>query len=49
MDIEDLLNEEDDDEYFRKLKALDELRKDYGPPEDYPKYEGWKQTIYSSN
>jgi hypothetical protein len=54
MDMwDDLLNEEDDDddddEYFHKLKALNELRREYGPPELYPKYEGWKHTIFSSN
>jgi hypothetical protein len=47
--MDDLLNEEDDDQYFKKLAALNELRKDYGPPSLYPKYEGWKIAIYSSN
>jgi hypothetical protein len=36
--------EYDDDQFYmdedeeKKYRAIQELRKDYGPPEDYPKY-----------
>jgi len=40
---------EDEEEYQRVLEAINELRKDYGPPESYPKYEGWKLAIFSAN
>jgi hypothetical protein len=47
--IDDLLDSETQDEYDKKLEALNKLRRDYGPPEQYPKYKGWQEALYCSN
>lgn len=41
--------EENEEEFNLRMAALEELRKDYGPPELYPEYTLWEDWIYCSN